>query len=166
MTITVKTSSWFAPLPAGHIRIGISRGIPKGERDEDILTYRALAPGPWFKSVSPAEYQKRFAEQLAELDANLVIKRLRQLAGPGNVPVLACFEHARDIDGGRCWCHRHLVAQWLEQRLGITVEELEWPQLDRFRFLRDPQPWLEPPRKGRAAPRKAKPKKRAQLDLF
>jgi hypothetical protein len=78
--------------------------------DEDIVTCRALAPGPWFKSVTPVEYQKRFAAQLAELDPERVVARLQQLAGPGNTPVLACFEHAADITAGRCWCHRHLVA--------------------------------------------------------
>jgi hypothetical protein len=30
------------------------------------------------------------------------------------------------------WCHRHIVAQWLEDRLGIAVHEVGHPNLDRF----------------------------------
>jgi hypothetical protein len=33
-------------------------------------------------------------------------------------------------------CHRRLATQWLEDRLGITVEEVGHPNLDRFAKLR------------------------------
>ncbi len=166
----IKTASWFVPLPADHVRIGISRGIPRNERDEDILTYRALAPGPWFRSVSPKEYQNRFGAQLARLDAGAVVARLQELAGSDNIPVLCCFEVARDIAAGRCWCHRHLVAAWLERSLDITVEEVDWPELERFRFLTDPQPWRPNHKplkaKSRKSPKSRKPLRGPQLDLF
>lgn len=26
----IFTASWFTPLPTGHLRVGISRGVPRG----------------------------------------------------------------------------------------------------------------------------------------
>jgi hypothetical protein len=57
--------------------------------------------------------------------------------------VLLCHEHADDIQSGAKWCHRHLVANWLEDALGIVVPEVEHPKLDRFACLR--RFGLEPP---------------------
>jgi hypothetical protein len=37
--------------------------------------------------------------------------------------------------GRHCYCHRHLAAQWLEDSLGIKVEEVGHPDLPRFRYL-------------------------------
>jgi hypothetical protein len=34
------------------------------------------------------------------------------------------------------WCHRHIVAQWLEDMLSIKVEEFGAPDLDRWAMLR------------------------------
>ncbi len=36
----------------------------------------------------------------------------------------------------RSSCHRHIVAQWLEDSLGIAVPEVGHPNLDRFACLR------------------------------
>jgi hypothetical protein len=61
----------------------------------------------------------------------------------GDNPVMLCWESAPDCQSGKAFCHRHLVAQWLEDRLGIEVEEvipkrgdadLSHPKLDRFAF--------------------------------
>jgi hypothetical protein len=49
---------------------------------------------------------------------------------------MLCWEAANDCDSGRKWCHRHLAAQWLEDRLGIEVEEIGFPDLERFACLR------------------------------
>ena len=88
---------------------------------------------PWFKSVLPQEYLRRYSEILNALDPIQIRDRLFAL---GNTPVLLCHERARDIEGGRCYCHRHLAAEWLEERLGVTVQELEHPLLDRFAYFR------------------------------
>jgi hypothetical protein len=88
----VKTSCWFTPKPAGHVGIGISRGVPKGFGH--LPTYLALAPGPWFKSCSsPQEYAERyFAEILGKHDPHQVVLDLQRLAGDAE-PVLVCWEH-------------------------------------------------------------------------
>ncbi len=97
--------------------------------------YRPLEPGPWFKSVSISEYLDRYNAILAKLDARHVADELIA-AGDGRIPVMLCYESAAGVNDGSLWCHRHLAAQWLEDRLGIKVEEFGHPKLDRFAKLR------------------------------
>jgi hypothetical protein len=49
---------------------------------------------------------------------------------------MLCYEHADDIRAGSKWCHRHMAAQWFEDKLDIAVPELGHPRLDRFANLR------------------------------
>lgn len=133
----LKTSSWFAPLPRNHIRIGISRGLPQNV-PPDTLRYRALFPGPWFRSLEPIAFLQRYETLLAALDPVEVAHDIEKLAGD-RIATLCCFESAAHIDAGQCWCHRHVVAAWLERELGLTVEEVAFPRLDRFALLRSRQ---------------------------
>lgn len=132
--IPITTASWFVKVPKDHVRIGISRGTPRGQ--SGFRTYRRLAPGPWFKSVQPGEYLQRFDEEvLAPLDAFQVMEDLTKMT-EGRPAVLLCYESAPKIHAGELWCHRHLVAAWLERNLGLEVPELDFPGLDRFALLR------------------------------
>jgi hypothetical protein len=133
----ITTASWFARLPTRHVRIGISRGVPQGA-PADTLRYRALFPGPWFRSLEPAAFLQRYGSLLAALDPVQVRDELAELAG-GHIATLCCFETAPRIHAGECWCHRHLVAAWLERELGIEVVEVGHARLDRFAFLRSRQ---------------------------
>jgi uncharacterized protein (DUF488 family) len=128
---TIFTASWSVQLPPDMTAVGISRGVPRNHSGS--LRLRELEPGPWFKSVSAQDYVRRFSDILNALDPTEVRDRLFALA---NTPVLLCHEHASDIQAGRRYCHRHLVAEWLEERLGITVQELDHPLLERFGYLR------------------------------
>jgi hypothetical protein len=145
----IKTTSWFSPLPPAHVKIGISRGVPRNERP-GYRRLRALEPGPWFDSVPPDEYLRRYDKILERLVPRIVVADLRELAGEGRVPVLCCWEAAAKIEAGEQWCHRHLVAAWLEQHLGITIEEVgyEGRPFDRFACLR--AAGVEPPGHGGA----------------
>ena len=115
----MKTASFFEYDGPGRISIARSapRRIAPGYR-----VYRDLAPGPWFKSVSEEEYRRRYAVQLAGLDPREVFDALTVLGGD-NEPVLLCWERKADLDAGRAFCHRRIVAQWLENALGVTVDE-------------------------------------------
>jgi len=132
--ITIRTASWFTALPAGHLKVGISRGVPRGTK-AGYRRYRALEPGPWFNSVTIPEYLERYNEILAALDPGKVADELVAL-GSGGVPVMLCYEQPASIERGETYCHRHIVSQWLEDRLGINVEEVDHPTLDRFAKLR------------------------------
>ncbi len=114
--MTIKTSSWFIPLPADHLRVGISRGIPR-RQPAGYRVFRKLAPGPWFNSVSPEEYDRLYKAQiLGPLDPRTVVAELTAM-GNGRTPVLLCFERP-GVAGD--WCHRALAAEWLAEALGPT----------------------------------------------
>jgi Protein of unknown function, DUF488 len=136
--LAIKTSSWLAPLPDGYIRIGISRGTPRGIIGYRV--YRKLAPGPWFNSTpDPAEWEARYrAEVLSRLTPQQVLGDLLKIAN-GKTPVLCCFERA----GSGHWCHRSLAASWLAQGLGQPVPELGFESLPQalhpMRPLRPPE---------------------------
>jgi hypothetical protein len=130
----IKTACWFVTIPSDHIKIGISRGNPRG-MPAGYKLYKSLAPGPWFRSVEPAAFLKLYGDILEKLDPKKIVEDILTLAN-GRKPILCCFEGAPKIQTGEQWCHRHLVAQWLEQSLKIDVQELDHPELDRFAKLR------------------------------
>jgi hypothetical protein len=114
----IQTASWFTKSPDTHFRIGISRGMPRGQ-PAGFRMYRKLAPGPWYSSAEPDEYVRRYhAEILAPLDPEVVAAELTEMAA-GKVPVMLCFEQAN----GRDWCHRSLAAEWLADALDEPVSE-------------------------------------------
>ena len=138
----ILTSSWFAPgLPADMVKIGISRGIPR-RQPAGYRVYRKLAPGPWFNSTSPEEYDRLYkAEILDKLDPRVVASELLDLAR-GRTPVMVCYERPGGID----WCHRAMAAQWLSDALGSPIAELGFEHLPQ-----EAHP-LMPPELRRAAP--------------
>lgn len=114
----VMTASWFTRLPAGFKRIGISRGTPRGQPGGFKL-FKPLAPGPWFNSVGPLEYDRLYrGEILGALQPAKVMDQLQEMAG-ADIPVLLCFETA----GSGQWCHRAMAARWLAEHLGEPVPE-------------------------------------------
>lgn len=106
-------------------------GTPR--RRSGYRRLRALEPGIWFRAVPPARYIELYRDILDRLDP---IEIYDQLLSYGDCPAMLCWESASDCQSGKTWCHRHLAAQWLEDRLGIEVIEVGHPDLDRFAFLR------------------------------
>ena len=118
-------------LPADHVKVGISRGVPQRGLAAGFRMFRKLQPGPWFNSVSTEEYLRRYRDEvLAPLDPHQVAAQLLELAG-GGVPVMVCLEHA----GGPKWCHRALAAQWLSDALGQAVPEFGFEDLPQHQHL-------------------------------
>jgi hypothetical protein len=97
------------------------------------MTYSALFPGKWFKTASPQEYLDFYNAILDKLDPRRVVDDLEAL-GPN--PTLLCYESPKDIIAGSKWCHRSICAQWLEDTIGVKVEEVGHPDLPRFRYVR------------------------------
>jgi hypothetical protein len=108
----VMTASWRAILPESATPVAISRGTPR--RRGGYRRLRALEPGSWFHSVAPARYLKLYCEILSHLDP---VEIYDQLLSFGDCPVMLCWEAASDCQSGKTFCHRHLVAQWLADRL-------------------------------------------------
>ena len=114
----ILTGWWSGRLPATHIKIGVSRGVPKYDVGE-FRRYAPLYPGPWFNRVSPRDYRDLYFEQLAALDPRAVVQDVLALAGD-RVPVLVCYESPKQPDK---WCHRGFVSAWLGDALGMIVPE-------------------------------------------
>ena len=125
------TGSWLNRLPSMVTSVGISRGIPRARTRSQ--RFRELEPGSWFRSVNAAEYLVQYREILEKLDARAVHD---ELCAFGNTVALLCWEKPLDCHTGRTWCHRHIVAQWFEDTLGIEVPEFDHPNLDRFAYFR------------------------------
>jgi len=102
--------------------VAISQGVPpfyQGAR------YEPLAPPWWLISIKdPVEYRQKYEEAvLAKLDPAKVFKDL------GEGSILLCWE--KEPDG----CHRRIVAEWLENALGVDIPELmpePSPQMNLF----------------------------------
>jgi hypothetical protein len=120
--ISMKTASYFTYTGPG--RIGISRGVPRGI-PAGYRMFRALAPGPWFRSVDATEYCWRYRREILDrLDPQETWDRLHELAG-GQEPVLLCWE--RPPFTRETWCHRRLVSEFFERELSVEVPEHEAP---------------------------------------
>jgi hypothetical protein len=110
---------------AGHLpqAVAISRGTPKGWRGR---VYKPLAPS-WalVKIADPETFIKLYRAQVLEkLDARQVLADL----GIDDFVIL-CWEQPGEF------CHRLVVAAWLQKELGVKVEEFN-PKLRRH------QDWL------------------------
>ena len=62
-------------------------------------------------------YDQAFELILQKLDPQQVWNDLHEMVAPAE-PILLCFE------APPLWCHRRMVAEWLEDRLGVTIPEL------------------------------------------
>jgi hypothetical protein len=115
----MKTSSFFSF--SGEGRICVARYAPRRLK-AGYRIYRRLAPGSWFNSVSKEEYERLYqAEVLDKLNPQEVWDELHKLAN-GAEPVLLCYEKPPFDD--RNFCHRRLIAAWLERELGVEVPEI------------------------------------------
>jgi hypothetical protein len=79
--------------------------------------YRKLNPDWSYMEDPQVLYTRKFNQHLATLNPQQVYNELAALS-KGQDVVLLCHEKEEDF------CHRHLVARWLEANLNITVKEL------------------------------------------
>lgn len=102
------------------VPIGICCYSPKWFKGPNL---RAIAPSPDILEKcksSHAEYEKRYRTEVLSLfkDANILLERISFISG-GKDAALCCYEKPSDF------CHRHILAKWLEEQTGIKVEEFE-----------------------------------------
>lgn len=116
-------TSYFAKLrkmPEDVVPIAICKYPPKWY---DGLAYKRLAPpanliSAWKNGeISMEDYIHIYTNEiLNKNNPDVVVSDLIQMANEG-VIVLLCFENSEEF------CHRHLVAEWLDQA-GYPCEEL------------------------------------------
>lgn len=76
--------------------------------------YQPLVPRHRMFGLSEDEFKTAYMEYLETLDPQKVWADL------GEDAILLCWE------GSDKFCHRRLVAEWIEQKLGERVEEVPW----------------------------------------
>ena len=85
------------------------------------IRYIALAPTKEILEFKNNEdgYTKLFKKKLYKMTASSVYAQLKLFSENKDV-VLLCYEKPPQF------CHRHLVAEWLEKELNIEVKELTY----------------------------------------
>jgi hypothetical protein len=117
----MKTASFKTYTGPG--RISIARDVPR-QTPDGYRAFKRLAPGAWSNAVSKVEYERLYRlEVLSKLDPAETLAKLTELAG-GAEPVLMCWE--RPPFTASNFCHRRMVADWLERSLGIEVPEIDY----------------------------------------
>jgi len=105
---------------AGHLpqAVAISQGLPRGWKGR---AYRPLAPS-WglVKVTDQVQFIRLYKTQILDaLDARQVLREL----GDDNF-IMLCWEPPGEF------CHRRVVAAWLQKKLGLEVPEFN-PKLRR-----------------------------------
>jgi hypothetical protein len=126
------TTSNFAISGSHPDAVAISQGVPrfcKGRR------YMPLAPPRWLLKAKDSElFDREYRKQLDALDA-------KQVAGDlGPDAILLCWESFN------VRCHRRLVAEWQEEKLGIVVPELDHDRSESIPFSEQPSKWENEPK--------------------
>jgi len=120
----VIATSNFAKSAKHRDAVAISRGVPrfyKGRR------YLALAPPGWLlKAKEPELFDREYRKLLDSLDAKQVAEEL------GSNAILLCWESFN------VRCHRRMVAEWLEQALGLEIPELGHKRSESIPFSEQP----------------------------
>ena len=120
----MKTASFFTYTGPGRVSIAryAPRGTPAGFR-----IYKPLAPTqPMLKMAYEPYRDLYFGSILAPLDPQMVVDDLHEFAA-GAEPVLLCWERPPFDIARSNWCHRRMVAEWIEDNLGLDVAEYEPP---------------------------------------
>ena len=114
--------------------VSISRQKMRGA--EAMREYPALMPS-WdiikkahqlgYNEESFLAYRDAYFAQLDKLDARKVYNDLQNC-------VLVCFESSTDLYAGKKFCHRRMVAGWLEVKIGVKVPE----ETRRGRYVKVP----------------------------
>ena len=78
------------------------------------IIHNAHAMG--YNEQSYLRYRDAYFAQLDKLDPFKVYEDLKDC-------VLVCFESPKDLASGAKFCHRRMVAGWIEEKLGILVPE-------------------------------------------
>jgi hypothetical protein len=108
LTANFKTAS------SNPCSIAISLGVPASYRG---LRYAPLHPTRAMLKIKNHE-EYRAAYQVGILDRLDPQQVWRELHEMSEAPILLCWEAAN------VFCHRRLVAEWLEQNLGVEISEL------------------------------------------
>jgi hypothetical protein len=95
-----------------------------------------LLPPLAFEGDRPRLLDRKYRKQLEARDARQVAQE------PGSDAILLCWE-AFNVR-----CHRRLLAEWLEEKLGVVVPELGHERAESIPFSEQPSKWTASPLRG------------------
>lgn len=67
--------------------------------------------------IDDIQYTERYRKWLDSLDKQEIRDVINELEDEGKQIIFLCYEKAGDF------CHRHILADWLEENMGYIVEE-------------------------------------------
>jgi uncharacterized protein YeaO (DUF488 family) len=104
------------------VPIGISHTLPRWAKPFVTSELKQLAPTrDMIGDMSDDEYLSKYKAILKKNDVQEIIKLCSVLGKQKNVALL-CYEKPPEF------CHRHLVAEWIEKQSGLVVKEWETPK--------------------------------------
>jgi hypothetical protein len=98
----------------GVIPVCIAIGTPRWFSG---INYKTVAPHRFMLSLSEEEYRKEYRKILGGLSAEKVVSDIKAITNNANKVALLCYEKPGEF------CHRRMLAYWLEKELGIEVKE-------------------------------------------
>lgn len=103
---------------AVSIAVGKPRYIKVNHELKTLAPTWKLLNGFRKDEITEEEYVVQFNAMLEKLNVNDVVDELHHLTG-GEEPVMMCHCATKHF------CHRHLVAEWIERKTGEAVEEFD-----------------------------------------
>ena len=115
-------------LTLGYVSISL---YPSKNRNVSY-EFKSLAPN-WklsemhkSKQLSDSEFEKEYLEQLNNLDAKTIFEQINFLTGDKE-PILMTHGNRSSF------CHRHIFAKWLEEKLKVEIEEFKTGKVTRLK---------------------------------
>jgi uncharacterized protein (DUF488 family) len=93
------------------------------------LNYKVVAPRRFMLSLSEEKYREEYSKILRNLSAEKVISDIKTITGNANKAALLCYEKPGEF------CHRRMLACWLEKELGIEVKEYAFGEKQKMLSL-------------------------------
>lgn len=104
----------------GLYPIAISGRVPdffSGDRYKDFAPRFRMFQKWKNKEISDLQYTTEYRQWLDSLDKEEIREELKDVLKEYNDIVLLCYEKPGDF------CHRHILADWLEENMGVRVDE-------------------------------------------
>lgn len=96
------------------------------------LKYFPLAPDSETLKIQTGEYTLRFNKKLSKLNAVSVLEQLISISEGKDIALL-CYEKPGDF------CHRRLVAEWIEKETGMEVPEYQNKEVEKKEETKQPE---------------------------
>lgn len=119
----IYTSYYAKKLPEHIDRISISIGFPRWEKN--ILRLLEFAPRPeWLMIKGEQEYRKHYIQHLDNMGIDVIIEILDSASCDGLKDIaLLCYESLNREKNPEQFCHRRMLAEYIEKHAGLEVPE-------------------------------------------